>query len=302
MPRLAFLWASGVAAVICSAGCGSEPAGPPSAAPAVLNVPDPTASFPSMQRAPAPAAVAAPEEPGSAIGQSSAAGSLEFAEADGLELFQGPVPMLDAALTVLRASSSARVSIAVADPRTGGATLSEYLQRSSARATASGGYLKSFDPPIPLGLVKNEGQVVNRAESSRLLDGLICVARDRRVSVQPVENASLDQCDQALQSGPVIVRAGKAIEEWGDVETTQIAEERYSRAFFCVDGANRPVLGRTGPVALAPLAAFLRGGHGVECESAVILPHGGGGGLVVPAFRVIRGNPASVFPNAIVIQ
>ena len=93
----------------------------------------------------------------------------------------------------------------------GGYNLSEYQKLTNSPLVLSGGYLSSWQPALPLGLVKVNGVQANRPHLSWLVDGLFCtngkeVIIDKYSSIEQTRNW-LD----CLQAGPLLIKDGKII-------------------------------------------------------------------------------------------
>lgn len=138
------------------------------------------------------------------------------------------------------------------------------------RVLSSAGMTDSLSAPVPVGLLKSAGTVRNPANTaSRLLDGVVCVRADRRVSllseVRPdvgrrtPQNwqAATASCVHAVQAGPMLVDAGKPL-------IGERAPREVSRVFAAVDRERRLVLGHSPKATTFDLACTLAAEGSIE--------------------------------------
>jgi hypothetical protein len=202
-----------------------------------------------------------------------------------------------------------RISIGVPDAREQADVLSSYLDHYGALAVISGGFLKSFYPPIPLGFVMRARTVLNRATRDDLLNGLLTV-RNGRPFIGPFSEAAAAGADDGLQSGPLLVRGGQSALPRSDSLTAAsraLIERASERAFVAVLSDDRLVIGHTEPTTLADLVSVLTkapatGGFG--CVDALNLSGSTSAGLLVRAggSELAAGSQQLYLPNAILIN
>jgi hypothetical protein len=231
----------------------------------------------------------------------------------GIAVFQGSVlaggTKVD--VTAVRvALSSHRVAVVVS-PLEAGASLATFLKTHQAKVVLSGGFMKSFYPPIPLGLVKHNGKFVNRAAKGDLLTGILAI-RDRKPVIRRFQAAECDdRSHDCLQSGPLLVRNGKSElpQELGGLlrSTRSLVEGSFARAVVGILQEGHFLVALTGKVALAPLVEVLSrpqvdGGFG--CLDALNLSGAETAGLLVRAGgRTIEvGGQHADLPNAIIVR
>jgi len=232
---------------------------------------------------------------------------------------RGSPVFLDLSIKVGKSSvwlKGARISpktnyLEIGSPEKGqdGDTLVGFQARYEASVVLSGGFLKSFYPPTPLGFVKHGGEILNRGVTSDLLTGVLLASR-RSVRIERYEN---DACSSAwsdcLQSGPLLVLQGQPALPTRDevhLKSTQAAiDGRYQRAFVALLPNGDAILGVTGEIGLLDLQTFLvtppdQGGLG--CTDAINLSGAGSAGLLVRASgKTMSVNTVDMFlPNAIV--
>jgi hypothetical protein len=193
-----------------------------------------------------------------------------------------------------------------------GHSLRGYAELHGSTAVLSGGFVKSFYPPVPVGLVKVGGEVVNRpAVDEEILDGFLGL-RNGRPTILPYDAVgSVGEWTEGLQSGPLLVFAGRSALPEGmaglQSQTRNLIERRYARAFIAVDTEGRALLGHTGPIALRELADLLvrpASDGGLGCTAALNLSGGANAGLLIQSERVAMnvGDVDTPLANAIVIR
>lgn len=234
--------------------------------------------------------------------------------APGLELLQGQVMIghKKVAITLVRGSLDVyHVELGVTLNSGSGESVVSFQERSQAAAVISGGFLTSFYPPIPLGAVKHAGALVNRPAGGDLLTGLLLVARGKP-SIQKFRGeADLTRWDEALQSGPMLLAAGRsALPDATGIRTQStrlLIGNEHSRAFIALSNDGRFMMAVTGAVGLPALADFLArpaAQGGLACVDALSLGGGGSEGILVSigGRRISAGNTQSYLANAILIK
>ncbi len=149
--------------------------------------------------------------------------------------------------------------------------LTEFLGKTGALAVLSGGYLKSFSPPVALGLVVVDGHRFAKNHASWLTTVVLCESDAGAVLVSS-EDFDTSQYESCLQSGPMIVESGRS--RYDDLDAISAGELNLVRsvqeqAFVCVDGNGQFVLGVSTPLELSVFADFLA--NQVHCDRAMRL-------------------------------
>jgi hypothetical protein len=192
-------------------------------------------------------------------------GPLKFQSLEpGLDVFQGVIFAVrrSVSMTILRASLRGhRVGLAIPQGKETGDTLVGFLERYKAKAVVSGGFVKSFYPPLPLGLVKQNGQVINRGASADLLNGVLLMQAGR-VAIEGFRGTEeLTGWGDALQAGPLLVRTRRSAlptDTSGLMPSTRkLIGNEYSRAFVAILPGDQVALAFSGPVTLPALVDFL---------------------------------------------
>lgn len=234
--------------------------------------------------------------------------------APGLAVLQGQVVVggKRMAITAVRGSLRMyRLEVAVPQNDKSGDSVTTFQEHSQAAVVLSGGFLTSFYPPIPLGLVKHGQVLVNRAVGGDLLNGLLLV-RAGKPTIQPFSGAGdVAGWDEALQSGPMLLNAGHSalpnVAEIRTPSTRQLIENEYARAFVATLPDDQFLLAVTGAVSLRALLDLLtrpEAQGGLACLDALNLGGGGSAGVLVHAGtrQISSGNIQSYLANAILLK
>ena len=233
----------------------------------------------------------------------------------GIELIDDTVMLggVPARLTVARVSASmARLSLATTEePKDPGHTLLGYQNVQDARVVLSGGFLKSFYPPLASGFVKSDGRVLNRPEDDPLLNGMLGIAGNRVAMLPFHGTGGTEAWVDVLQAGPLLVLAGQSAlpARTADLGSSGPAfvGRRYTRAFIAVDSERRVLLGLVSDARLRDLVELLTRSltvGGLACRAALNLSGHRSAGLLVDAehVHVEVGNTELRLPNAIVVR
>ena len=217
---------------------------------------------------------------------------LDFVDiAPGIEFFQGRILIggVDVEAYLVRADDSLSLDVvASVDARASGNSLSYFAREYGAQVALSGGFLRSFTPVIPLGMVIVDGETVSAGVGDAFLDGIV-LANDEEVAIGYSGRIELQDAEDGLQSGPVLIAEGEAIvrrnleDNFSSSEVANI-EGLYGRAFLALDGENRRIMGVTGPVSLRDLTKVLirpTSEGGVGAVSALNLSGALSRGLVI---------------------
>ncbi len=291
--------------MLLAAGCGS------SQEPATATTPEPPATTPAEPPAepppPPPVRAPAPAEPAATPGPRELEG--------GLEVWSTTVSNEGRPFAVLLARvdpARHRIRI-VADPslKQPGRSLEAFQAQTDARVVLSGGFMKSFYPAIPLGLVRVSGEVVSQGVSPGDLFTGVLGRSGETVRITAFDETRAAEYDDALQSGPLLALDARTalperVEDL-DATTRQLIEGAHPRAFVASGCDGRLVLGVTGEVTLTDLARFLATGAdegGLGCTAALNLSGGKEAGLLIRAGGEEHAFGATDFriANAIVVD
>ncbi|OAI41780.1 hypothetical protein AYO41_01460 [Verrucomicrobia bacterium SCGC AG-212-E04] len=209
----------------------------------------------------------------------------------------------EAAVDVVRFESRDAVLRVVDQGAAGEQDLAGAMSDAGALAGINGGY---FHPDRqPLGLVVSGGETIHAEERARLLSGVLLVFTNGSMKLQRVsEPRAKADVREALQAGPFLVDAGKAV---AGLENSRAAR----RSVLATDGAGRWAILTINRVTLADAAALLATpgvlGDGIQIQRALNLDGGSSTGLWVkgeggaaprytPEFGTVR-NFVGVFPR-----
>jgi hypothetical protein len=241
--------------------------------------------------------------------QTAASARLTFQQLEpGLESASTEIEAsLRAKITVVRVSlRSHRVGLAVPPRGENGKTLTEFQRLTGAKVTLSGGFMTSFLPPIPLGLVKQNGVVINRAASGDLLTGALAF-KSGRPTIKPWRGFRADEWEASLQSGPLLLDEGRSAlpDSTSGLQpsTRALIEGRYARAVVVSAPPDMFALLVSEPVSLTGLVNVLMREFGPRA-TAVNLSGATTAGLLVAvgAKRQTIGHDTLSLTNVIVVD
>jgi hypothetical protein len=187
------------------------------------------------------------------------------------------------------------------DRMASGYSLQDYQSRYGAFAVLSGGFIDSYSPPTPLGLVRSNGVQISGIHHSWLVDGFFC-SDTEHAEIVPVSNdVSRENFRDCVQSGPLLLLDKK---EFSDPARDEIANFKefagapYERTFVCITNDGNVILGLTGKVELPKLASALLEPE-FNCRDAIGLTSFVSAGLRVG--DTLLGGDNFLFPSVIAI-
>lgn len=183
-----------------------------------------------------------------------------------------------------------------------GYSLNEYLTRYGAMVVLSGGYIDSYSPPTPLGLLRSQGLQINPIHRSWLLQGLFCSNEDNveitLVDMDPLRRNFRD----CVQGGPVMLLDGKVARD-PSIENNEnyrrFANARIARTFVCIDRRKDVIVGLGEKSDLSNFVSALRGSE-LGCIDAIGLTGAQSGGMW--AGKKLFGNDDFLFPSVIAVM
>jgi len=196
------------------------------------------------------------------------------------------------------------LEIVAEDPIASGHTVLEYQRLSKAHVALSGGFLKSYYPPLPQGLVKSNGRILNRPNDDPFFSGLFCSRKGELIIEPYTGKEQTTPWDHCLQSGPLLVYEGRSALEVRHYPRQHVYGA-FNRAFVAIDQQGRTLLAVTGKATLLPsLMELLQrpAEHGgLECRAALNLSGVSVGMVVDVAGRFLSAGDIEVYPpNAII--
>ena len=144
--------------------------------------------------------------------------------------------------------STKSVTLRVIDNPTGADDLAAVMLRTRGVAGVNGGYFDQQD--APLGLMISDGKLMAPLRKARLLSGVIVVTKGRVELLRYAEYSPRKSATAALQCGPFLVDAGKAVPGLNDTRSAR-------RTFILTGGSDRAAVGFCSPVTLAELGDIL---------------------------------------------
>ena len=196
----------------------------------------------------------------------------------------GELPFVVIALRIDRAKYSGKLEL----PESADSlvNLQEFGERLHIKAAINGGFLDSYSPPVPAGLLKANGKILsNLAPKDPVMDAVVCVGIDTNVYTVArfADDSSLSDC---LQTGPLLV-----IDQREVISVNPLDEEinftfvngRFERAFIGRDVNDRTVIGWASDVDLISLSLLLVGSTdsgGLGLTDAAALPGKNSAGLI----------------------
>jgi uncharacterized protein YigE (DUF2233 family) len=151
--------------------------------------------------------------------------------------------------------------------------LGDYIGRAPGpNLVISGGYMSSFSPPRPLGLVKVDGKQIGSPHTSWLGTGMFCTD-GRQVKIAPFGQLSSNNTfTDCIQSGPLLISDG--IVRYDNDKEIGAGEEKLvssvqEQAFICIDSNYKVKLGVSDPIRLDEFSRFLS--TKLNCQDALRL-------------------------------
>jgi hypothetical protein len=178
------------------------------------------------------------------------------------------------------------VRVAIIGPEPSDSDRDNFLTDKASRrpgllAMVNGGYLRSFAPPRPLGLVRVNGRNLSSPNSTWLGDGMICM-NNKQIVISAFRQEEVSKNRDCLQSAPVIISKGlNRYSPMSSLESGEmkLVEARQEQSFVCVDKNNNIILGFSEKIALKDLVPALI--SNLSCESAIRMSGHDTAGLVI---------------------
>ena len=168
-------------------------------------------------------------------------------------------------------------------------------------AMINGGFTNSLVLPQPSGFVKIAGRVMSKLNvASNKQSGALCISHGADVTILKSNSDGLGRCEDALQSGPIVVEdPGKNGIKPGAVDA------RFARSIIGVDEGGRVLLVQTSAASLFDVAEALIDQRtvGLRVRTALNLDGDADSGLLIHrrGSDLVRGNVDATIPNAIAI-
>lgn len=226
----------------------------------------------------------------------------------GMEWFEGMVLTKEEPfeLSVVRLDiNQYSIEIAAENPiESGFHTVLEYQKLSKSYVALSGGFMKSFYPPLPLGLVKSNGKILNRPHNTLFFSGLFCSQRGGLTIVPYMGKDATISWDHCLQSGPLLVYGERSALDEAKNYPEDFFYKPTNRAFLAVDQQGRVLLAVTGKTTIPALVDLLQRPTeqgGLECWAALNLSGVDVGIVVDVAGKHLTAGDIEFYPPNVII-
>jgi Phosphodiester glycosidase len=196
-----------------------------------------------------------------------------------------------------------------------GSSLARFYLDEDALAVMSAGFLRTYSPVSPAGLLKFDGAIINTlSNTDPALGGIVCFAnKNQELTIAARSNTHIiDISNDCIQGGPLFISEGIVHDELEriDSEYTNFSSRRYVRTFLAKSKRGEILLGYTSPTSLFALRRVLLMGEsegGLQAVAAVGLTGGTQtAGLIVratdPRQPFSRGNTTTPLPNALAVM
>jgi hypothetical protein len=196
------------------------------------------------------------------------------------------------------------------DENSGGASLERFYLDENPVAVMVGGFIESYGPATPAGLLRVNGRNLNPISMKDIIvDGVVCVERDSETIIVPRNSDQLIQASSAcFQSGPLLIYDRKLSNKLDliDKKHEKFSSGAYPRSFFLKNSLNQYIMGVTSPISLfllrrVMLMTLQEGGF--DAVSAIGLPGLQWGGLIVkPGEKTFQfGQVTELLPDALAV-
>jgi len=197
----------------------------------------------------------------------------------------------------------------------GGASLLRFkFDADNSLAVFTGGFLDTYSPVTPAGLVYHEKKIRNEPSSKDpVMKAVVCYSADERWPVTIIDAGAFSEGQakgDCIQTGPFLVKGGEANIDLDAVDAAlnfPFSRKAFDRAFILVDSHGDVVVGITSRISLFSLREVLRQSEqakGFAAVTAVALSGTRTAGLVVDGEGndTIAGNVKTLLPNAVIVK
>jgi hypothetical protein len=199
-----------------------------------------------------------------------------------------------------------------------GASLGRFKQDNEmAIAVFTGGFLETYSPARPSGLVQHDGAVLTELRDDPIMTGVICYSNESGFQVRVMDSREFVRGKTAgdcIQTGPFLIKNGNVYADLSSLDESlpgkfPFSRKPFRRAFLLLDAQNSVVIGITpeDPISLFALRELflrLRAKGGFEAKTAVALSGARTAGLIVQINGRDKefGSTQTLLPNAVVIE
>ena len=199
--------------------------------------------------------------------------------------------------------------------RTGtSSSLLRYLNDENRAAAAfTGGFLESYSPATPSGLIVMSGKLINALKiEDKVMTSALCFTDkiSRPFTITSVKTFKpTGGSDDCIQAGPLIINSKAVASDLDQLDKRldfQFSSGAFSRAFIGMNTRNDVILGVSTPLSLFDLRKLMltpeRDG-GLGLTTAIMLSGGRTAGLAVSANpNFTTGHVETLLPNALVVE
>lgn len=129
-------------------------------------------------------------------------------------------------------------------------TLSDYYQSTKPLAVLSGGFLSSFSPPLPLGQIVIDGNLVSQPHISWLTTGMFCASENGYFVEEFNPKKKIVPHSDCIQSGPLLIKNNEVRYDSNYNYSTaemDLVKPVKDQAFVCVTRDGNLILGVSTP-------------------------------------------------------
>jgi hypothetical protein len=213
------------------------------------------------------------------------------------------------------APSNRRLRLALPNSDSGGSSLARFFVEQRPLAILNGGFLATYAPATPAGLVQIRGERINEGgPRDQVASAVICfgqTGKPNAIAIEPFSAAERLQkaYSDCLQAGPLLIYKShpvSGLEELDNDPTLKnFAFVAAERSFIARNGRGEIVLGVTAKTSLYALQAALMLGEnegGFGATAAICLTGRSTAGMIVAGKEpYTAGAISKVLPNAIIV-
>jgi hypothetical protein len=194
----------------------------------------------------------------------------------------------------------------------GGTSLARFRYDENGLAAFTGGFLDTYSPATPAGLVQYRNNIVSNQASDLVMTAVVCYSSDKinPVAIVPAKEFSPGKTKgDCVQTGPFLAGNGGEEAHFATLDGAlkfPFSRDSFQRAFLMVGTGNEIVIGvssRTSLFALRELLLTSPQNGGFGAKIAVALSGTRTAGFIVEADnkKVIAGTVNTLLPNAAII-
>lgn len=194
-----------------------------------------------------------------------------------------------------------------ADQTYTGYSLKEYAVLGKYKAVHSGGYLSSWSPALPLGYLKIDDDILNKAHHTYATNGFICI-NDKDVIISSFKDVQQFQgWSDCLQTGTMLIEDGSIVIDQSR-KGWYITGDPKLQAFICQKTDGDILIGTSQEnISLTSLTDYMakpESNGGLGCHNAISRSSGHTAGMIINEDNSYTefGNVGIPLPDAIVVE